>query len=355
VNRFHKTLTLVMFTGMALLAITPVYAQDTENADLAAIKTYLMTTAAELKTNTEALVEASQAYYDLAEAADFDYEALWADDAEAVTAAFTAARESWIAASPLYEQIEGVVAGVPVLSEYDVILDAGVSVEEDPENAADFSITLPDGTVMEKPGNIFGLLEGTLWGTRTEFNSGVWADLDENGDQDFAETLPDANYLLGMAQSLDSHVSELIDSGEAWEPNETDAFTALVVMVPTMSEYFGAWKESRFVLGEDSTQTDFVVISRLADIEDILGGLVVIYDSVSPSIASVDAAASEQIRVDLVDLLTYVSDLYVQEQDGRVFMPEEADFFGSEAQDRAQSIAGQIAQVAALLNIELPE
>jgi hypothetical protein len=38
-----------------------------------------------------------------------------------------------------------------------------------------------------------------------------------------------------------------------------------------------------------------------------------------------------------------------------VFTPEEADVFGSEAQDRAQAITGQIAQVAALLSVELPE
>ena len=35
------------------------------------------------------------------------------------------ARAAWLASSPLYEQIEGIVAGVPSLAEYDVILDAG--------------------------------------------------------------------------------------------------------------------------------------------------------------------------------------------------------------------------------------
>jgi hypothetical protein len=47
--------------------------------------------------------------------------------------------------------------------------------------------------------------------------------------------------------------------------------------------------------------------------------------------------------------------LYSQEQEGRVFTPEEADFFGTEAQNRAQTLAGQIAQVAALLDVQLPE
>jgi hypothetical protein len=150
-------------------------------------------------------------------------------------------------------------------------------------------------------------------------------------------------------------VDELAAASNAWEPTTEDAFTALVVMVPTMSEYFAAWRDSRFVMGDASTQSDFVVISRLADIEDILGGLVVVYDSVSPLVTGADAAQDSQIRDGLLDLQNYVSDLYTQEQGGRVFSPEEADLFGSEAQGRAQAITGQIAQVAALLNIALPE
>ncbi|MBC7810509.1 MAG: EfeM/EfeO family lipoprotein, partial [Burkholderiales bacterium] len=46
---------------------------------------------------------------------------------------------------------------------------------------------------------------------------------------------------------------------------------------------------------------------------------------------------------------------YAEERAGRVFTAEEADIFGSEAQGRAQAITGQIAQVAALLDITLPE
>ena len=44
-------------------------------------------------------------------------------------------------------------------------------------------------------------------------------------------------------------------------------------MVPTMSEYFGQWKVSRFVLGNRAKGNAFNVVSRLSDIGDILGGL----------------------------------------------------------------------------------
>jgi hypothetical protein len=340
---------LILFAVMSL----PVFAQDSANLD--AIKTYLLGNVTELQANAARLEQAALQYYALAEGAGFDYTALWTNNRLAVTTSLLEARDAWLLASPLYEQVEGVVAGVPSLSEFDVILDAGASGAEDPEGGVPFDLNLRDGRVLERPGNLFGVLESTLWGTRADYSSGVAADLNLNSAHEFGELLPDAYVLLAAAESMNSYVAELLAASEAWQPTVEDAFTALVVMVPTMSEYFGSWRDSRFVMGDASTQVDFVVISRLSDIADILSGLLVIYESVSPLVASVDSAQDAQLRQDLLDLQAYVADLYAQEQAGRVFTPEEADLFGSEAQDRAQAITGQIAQVAALLNITLPD
>ena len=106
--------------------------------------------------------------------------------------------------------------------------------------------------------------------------------------------LPNARLLLASAEAFDRFAGELADSGEAWEPSESDAFTALVVMVPTMSEYFGQWKESRFVLGDESESASFNVVSRLSDINDILTGLEVIFTGVEDRLAQVDPAQAEQ-------------------------------------------------------------
>ena len=56
-------------------------------------------------------------------------------------------------------------------------------------------------------------------------------------------------------------------------------------MTPTMSEYFSAWKNSRSIAGDKATEKAFVAASRLQDIADILGGLVLVYDNVKPAIA----------------------------------------------------------------------
>lgn len=352
---FLISLILVLLVGACAPAAVPAPQEEASAVDLDAIKSYLLGKIGELKSSSADLHAASGRYYQLAEAAGFDYAALWENNSTEVAGALLEAKAAWMVASPLYEQIEGIVAGVPSLSEYDVILDAGAS-GEDPENAVPFDLTLPDGRVLPKPGNLFGVLETALWGTNSDYVvADVEADLNASGAVDFGEALPDANLLKGAAGLFDSYISELDASAQGWEPTESDAFTALVVMVPTMSEYFESWKNSRFVAGEASTQSDFVAISRLADIQDILSSLQVIYAGVEPLVLELNASQAAQIESDLSGLKEYVANVYQQEQGGVQFSAEEADLLGAEAQNRATAIAGQVSQVAAALDIEIEE
>jgi hypothetical protein len=91
-------------------------------------------------------------------------------------------------------------------------------------------------------------------------------------------------------------------------------------------------------MGAASEQRDFVVISRLSDIQNILGSLQIVYGEIKPFIEITDAAQAAQIEQSLADLKSFV-----------------ADVFGAEAQNRATAIAGQIAQLAARLNISIKE
>ena len=61
------------------------------------------------------------------------------------------------------------------------------------EGAVPFDLNLPDGRVLPKPGNLFGVTESTLWGTYPEFTiTEVEADFNHDGKLDFGEALPDA-------------------------------------------------------------------------------------------------------------------------------------------------------------------
>jgi hypothetical protein len=254
-----------------------------------------------------------------------------------------------------YELNEGIVAGVPSLAYYDTWLDAGPSGAEDPAEALDWQLELPDGRVLEKPGNFFHhLTEPILWGTQPDF-VGLAVDLDGDGQQEFGETLPEANVFLAAATGLDEATAELDQALAGWEPTPEDAFTALVTMIPTMNEYFEQWKLSVFVSGQASTQENFVAVSRLLDITGILNGLDVTYDNIKPTVTQTNPALSNQIDSGLDTLVAYVNDLYQQEQQGKQFTPEDADMLGSKAQDDATALAGQVAQAAALLSVEIAE
>ena len=141
----------------------------------------------------------------------------------------------------------------------------------------------------------------------------------------------------------------------AWQPTESMPYhRALVVMVPTMSEYFDL-EELALHRRDKSEQRDFVAISRLADIQNILGSLQVVHQNVSPLIQRADANQDAQIGKGLTDLKSFVADVYQKEQSGQRFSPEDADLLGQEAQDRATAITGQVAQMAAKLNIKIEE
>jgi hypothetical protein len=323
-------------------------------ANLAGVKSYLSQQTTAFTEATAKLRANSDRYYELAKAANFDYAALWKNQRAEVTQAVQQVRGDWIIASPLYEQMEGIVAGTPSLVQYDVILDAGTSAEEGLEDSVPFDLTLPDGRVLPKPGNLFAVTESTLWGTYPEYIvPNLPADYDGDGQPGFGETLPDANVLKGGADALDKYANELRAAAAAWQPTESEAFSALVGNVPTVSDFFAAWKESRFVAGAASTRRDFVVVSRLSDIVDNIGSWQVIYQDLSPAVRAVDQAQDQQIAEGLNDLKVFVGDLYAQEQGGKRYSPEEADLLSAEAQNRATAISGQIAQVAAKLNIPL--
>jgi hypothetical protein len=324
-------------------------------ADYAAVKGYLAEHTARLVTETGKLREGAQQYYDLAESVDFDPERLLSDHADEVAPIIERLQADFRAANPAYEEMEGVVAGVPELADYDVIIDAGGDAS-DPENAVPFTIKTKAGKAYKQPGNFFFITETAIFGTEDKFAAkGVKPDLDGDGEVSFGESLPDADFLQAATVDFEQTAKDLQASGEKWTPQASDVFTAVVVMTPTMSEYFEAWKNSRFVAGSKATESGFVGASRLEDIASILSGLVVIYDNIEPQIAEEDPEQAEQTGASLNELLAFVEKVRDKEKGGKRFTAEEAETLGSDAQEQAEAIAGQVSQAAGKLDIELEE
>jgi hypothetical protein len=341
--------------ALAAVCLTaPGQAAERPGVRLAPTKTYLLQHTRLLGAFTRELETIGNRYFRLARAANFDYGTLWATRRDELVPLLRAAKATWIEGNPYYEQVEGVVAGTPSLAVYDVILDAGASAAEDPASAVPFDLKLHDGRVLRKPGNLYNLTEGMLWGTRPEFVArAVRADLDGDGALEFGEVLPDAAVFKAAADAFVLYAGRLDRAAHAWQPTASDAFTAVVVMVPTMNEYFGQWKVSRFVLGEQAKGDAFNVVSRLSDIHDILGGLRVIYAGIHPAIARVDGTQAAQTKRELDALSAFVGRLYRHERTGKRFTAGQADVLGRQAQERATAIAGQVTQAAARVGVEI--
>jgi Imelysin len=351
-HRFCAALVIVVL-GAALASTTSAAATTPPGVKLAPTKSYLLEHTAELRGFTARFERVANRYAAVVRSAGSEA-AAWRSKRAAMKPLLIQAKALWVEGNPYYERVEGIVAGTPSLALYDVILDAGSSADEDPASAVPFDLKLADGRVLRKPGNLYNLTEGMLWGTRPEFVArAAKPDLDADGRIEFGEVLPDTDIFKAAAAAFVLYAGKLDQAARAWKPSASDAFTAVVVMVPTMSEYFGQWKVSRFVLGNRAQGDAFNVVSRLNDIADILGGLRVIYSGVQPAIAKVDPQQAAQTKRELDALWRFVSDLRKQEQAGRRFTPQQADSLGRTAQERATAIAGQVTQAAARLKVKI--
>ena len=324
-------------------------------AELAPVKSYLTDHSADLVEQVGLLKENADEYYALAESVDFDYERLLAEHGDEVEQLLGDSKDVFVVANPAYEQMEGIVAGVPRLAHYDVDIDAG-SDASTPEDAVSFTLTTPDGKQLQQPGNLFFLTETALYGTNPDLEAkGVEADVNGNGKVEFGEGLPDANIYKATLDEFEKQAKSLDADAQEFEPTPSDALTSIVVMTPTMSEYFEAWKNSRFIAGEGAEELGFVATSRLSDIADILGGILVTYDGVEPMIAAENPQQAKQTKKELQRLVDFAADLRDREADGEKFTAKQADALGAQAQAQAEAIAGQVTQAAKQLEIELQE
>lgn len=335
--------------ALVAIALSTAQAQGVET-----VKGYLLERLAVQKRATSELVAAAGRYFEVAEKAGFDYRKLSrAPAAGPVRASLVQARAAWTKASPAYESVEGIVAGVESLAGFDLDLDAGASQAEGGDAVVSFDLRLANGRLLPRPGNAFGVVEGSLWGTEKAFSSGVAFDVDGDGKLGFGDRLPEAFVLKAAAEKLDELTAGLIAAAKDWKPTAQDVFGALAANVPTTAPVFlERWKTSRFVLGDKATRRDFNVISSLRDLMDNITSWQRLYQGVSPQVQAKDAALDAQILEGLRNLKAWTQRLWEREKTRR-FTPEQAETLIQEGHDRATAITGKIVQAAALLGIRV--
>lgn len=334
---------------VALAAGTPVWAAS-ESEGLAQVKAFTLEHNALLIAEAEKLQASAEAYAAIISKNGNDYAAAWAAEGSALSEVITTLRAQWLVASNHYEAIEGIVAGIPSTAKYDLILDAGNPGTEE-EDVAEYDLTLPDGTVLSRPGSLFHTItEPLFWGTEAD-QVKLTVDLNGDGETSVGEILFDANLAVGATQAIVEWSKALETDMTAWDPNRDDAFTAVVTMTPTVGDYFGEWKESQFLGGEGES---FVAQSRLIDVMAIMNGCERMYvQAISPVVAGDDNALDASITQGFVELLGLVGETRDREAAGDSFTAEEADAIGAEAQDIAERIVAQVLQAAAKHGVEI--
>ena len=246
------------------------------------------------------LKENAQQYHDLAEQSDFDTKKMLADNQEEVAKLLGDAKKTYVDANPAYEEMEGVVAGVPSLADYDVIIDAGSDASDPGERGAvlDQDRGRQDLQAARQP-----LLPRPRARSTARSRSGRPRPTSTaTARSSSARRCPTRASTSPRSRSSTSRPRSSTPPPRSGRPTEQDALTALVVMTPTMSEYFEAWKNSRFIAGDKATEKSFVGASRLQDIADILGGLKLIYANVQPKIAEANQEQADQTGQSLTEL-----------------------------------------------------
>jgi imelysin len=316
------------------------------------VKSYLLETLNKIDTAADQFVQDASAYTAIVAANGGDPVRAFAAAPEDVRRLVEALREGYKAMDSFgYETIEGIVAGVPALADFDVYLDAGVPQDQAGGGTpvAPVVITLPGGGKLDHQGCLFTyLVEPMLWGS----NKSLVVPADLNGDGQIAahESLPRPEMLQAIATDLRAKLHELHDAAAAWQPSTSDYFSAIIAMTPTLSGYFDDWKESRYA---PEASGKFNAVSRVSDMRGIMFSIAVMFDAVRPEVASKDPALANSIKRGFDGILSFIDRVDRREKkSGGAMTPAEVDELGEQAKQKADKLVPQVEQAAAIIDIK---
>lgn len=298
------------------------------------VKAYLLTTLGAMKAQANDFVQNAAAYSALV-AEKGSVEAAVKATPGPLDALVEKMRENYKGMDSFgYETVEGIVAGVPSLAHYDITLDAGVPASEGPDDVARVTLDLGNGKTIDQEGALFTyIIEPSLWG----------------GDERWSVRVRDKVYpqpevMVAAAAEAQKLIGALQADAKAWKPSVSDCFGAMIVMTPTLSDYFEDWKESRF---SEEKSGRFQAVSRISDMKGIMGSCAIMYGAVEESIAKKDQALAKATALGFQEILTFLDLLETREKEGRI-QPAEIEELARQAKEKTDKLVPQIEQGAAL-------
>ena len=342
---------LAMTAAVALFhSAEPACAQSVSES--AAVKSYLLDTLTKMESAADKFASDAAAYTKYVQGNGDDPARAFAASPDEITRLIDSLRENYKAMDSFgYETVEGIVAGVPSLSDFDVYLDAGVPQEQSGGGTpvAPVVITLASGAKIDHEGCLFTyLIEPMLWGSNKKLV--VPVDLNHDGTIGPRESLPRADVLFAVATDVRAKIHELHQSAIAWQPSTADCFAAITTMTPTLSGYFDDWKESRY---SGAPSGKFTAVSRVSDMRGIMSSVAILYGAVRSEVAEKDPALSASIQRGFDGILAFIERVDRREKKAGVNLaPAEVDELGEEAKQRADKLVPQVEQAAAILEVK---
>jgi imelysin len=315
------------------------------------VKGYLLGTLEKIERAADDFVRDAAAYQQLVNANGGDPLRAFAASPDEMTRLIASLREGYKKMDSFgYETIEGIVAGVPALSDFDVYLDSGVPQDQvgGGTPVAPVVVSLPDGGKIDHEGCLFTyLVEPMLWGSNKKLV--VPADLDHDGKIGARESLPRAEALTAVANDVRAQIHQLRQTAVAWRPSTSDYFSAIITMTPTLSGYFDDWKESRY-----AGSGKFMAVSRVSDMRGIMFSVAVLYGAVRSEVAAKDSALASSIQRGFDGILSFIDRVALREKKaGAQMTPAEIDELGEQAKQKADKLVPQVEQAAAILDVNL--
>ncbi|HEY5769338.1 MAG TPA: hypothetical protein VIS71_05770 [Terrimicrobium sp.] len=334
---------LLAFTSLFAAALFPgTFSSSRAEESAPSVKSYLVQKLEKVKAASEDLVKNSDAYAALVKSNGGTVEKAYKAEPKKLEKLVARMQENYKAIDSFgYETVEGIVAGVPSMADYDIYLDAGVPQSEGPDNVAPVVLVLGNGEKIDKQGALFTyIIEPALWGGDER-----WVTPVDGGKR----TLPRPEVLVAAAADADKKIGNLLADAKGWNASVSDCFGAMVVMTPTLSDYFEDWKESRYSKDKSGR---FQAVSRVSDMRGIMGSCQVMYDAVEKSVAEMDKALAKSVSSGFSGIMSFLDKIEDREKKGEI-KGAEIDELATQAKEKTDKLVPQIEQSAAVTGVKI--
>ena len=320
------------------------------DAEPGEVKGYLLGALTKMHSAADEFVQNAAAYQRLTDANGGDPIRACAASRDEMQKLIAALRENYKTMDSFgYETIEGIVAGVVSLSDFDIYLDSGVPKDQAGGGTpvAPVVLSLPNDKRIDHQGCLFTyIIEPMLWGT----NASLVVPADVNGDGKIApnESLPRPDVLTAAANDVRAKIVQLQQTAIAWQPTTADYFSAIITMTPTLSGYFDDWKESRYA---PERSGKFTAVSRVSDMHGIMSSVAILYGAVNGAVAAKDPALANSIEHGFTGILRFIDRVAAREKKSGAITGPVIDELAEQAKQKADKLVPQVEQAAAIVGV----